>query len=59
MIKKYWLSCRMATVYVETENDVIVDIAPIFKIFLRQPFSNLVEWLARKKQTVDTVELRS
>jgi len=42
---KYWISCNKFTVQVDTdENFIIKNAAPIVKVFIGQPFLNLIRW---------------
>ena len=36
------------TIYCKTENNIIVDVAPVAKIFMKQNIKNLASWM--KKQ---------
>jgi hypothetical protein len=38
MVKEYWASCKTFTVWVQTDQDTIVDIAPIGKSWKWQSF---------------------
>lgn len=44
----WWVSCPRLTAWAQTDaRGVIVDAAPIFSRFRRQPFANLVRWVNR------------
>jgi hypothetical protein len=67
MVKKWWVSCPMFTVQVNTfqgqtlagrEEEVIVEAAPIVRKFIGQPFHNLTGW-AKKSGWVIWEELVS
>ena len=45
----YWIDTGWACGGVVVKDDLIVDAAPIFKKFLKQPISNLLKWKAVKR----------
>lgn len=47
-MKKWWLSCQMFTVQVNTQDGVITWAAPIARKFIGQPLSNLERWCRGK-----------
>jgi hypothetical protein len=48
MTKEFWLSSEKMTFWCKTENEIIVDVAPIAKKFIGQDIRNLFRWM--KKQ---------
>jgi hypothetical protein len=48
MRELWWLSSLRMTVGVITDDDIIIESAPIVKVFIGQPISNLESWM--KKQ---------
>jgi hypothetical protein len=48
-MEEYWVSTLKMTFWVKIDEfDLIVEIAPIGRKFLNQPFDNLVGWLRRQ-----------
>jgi hypothetical protein len=39
--KEWWVSCNAWTCYVETQDKIIIDAAPILRRFIGQPSNNL------------------
>ena len=44
----YWIDTGFACAGVVVKDDIIIETAPIFKKFLRQPIKNLLSWKAVK-----------
>ena len=56
-IKAYWISTSWATAYVEVDDrEIITSTAPVWKKFIGQPVSNLINWLSSKdKPELETI----
>ena len=48
MTKEYWLSSLKMTIYCKTENNIIIDVAPIAKKFVGQNIKNLIQWMTKQ-----------
>jgi hypothetical protein len=58
-IKRYWLSTRKATGYVEAENDIITVTPPIWRKFKSQYIWNLINWLKHLDKNTIIVEYKN
>jgi len=48
-VKRYWVSSKKMTFEVVVDDrEIVVDVAPIARKFLGQPFSNLRRWLGKQ-----------
>ena len=54
---EFWLSTNRMTIWVKSENGIIVDAAPIARRFIGQPGKNLQAWL-RKQGGFQWAELK-
>lgn len=45
IIERWWLSNARMTVGVSVTNLVIMNAAPIVRVFIGQPFTNLLRWM--------------
>lgn len=45
---KYWLVGRKATVRVLVRNGIVVEAAPLVRVFVGQPFWKLRDWFYRR-----------
>ena len=49
MTTLYWLSTDRMTVFAEANrHGVVVDTAPIVRVFIGQPIDNMIRWLKRQ-----------
>lgn len=55
-MKKWWVSCPVWTVQVNTADGIILSTAPVTRRFVGQPLANLVRW-ARTFGEVEIAEL--
>jgi len=59
-MSEYWVSCKQATGYVETDkNNIITITIPIWRCFTKQHFDTLILWLTKKFGTVDIKDLNA
>jgi hypothetical protein len=48
-VKRYWVSSNKMTFEVVVDDrEIVVDVAPIARKFVGQPFSNLRRWMAKQ-----------
>jgi len=55
--RHWWFSTTKMTVYVKTENDIIIETADITKCFIGQHIRNLANWM-RKQEGFKYSELK-
>jgi len=48
MVGTFWLSSPRMTVRVRVRGKIIIDAAPVVRVFIGQPLPNLVQWLQRQ-----------
>lgn len=44
----FWLSSERMTFGARVENQVVVEVAPIARVFIGQPMNNLVRWMQKQ-----------
>ena len=52
MIDKYWLVSRKATVRVIVRDGIVIEAAPLVRVFVGQPYWKLRDWFYRRFKPV-------